>query len=65
MSDDEDDSELGKKSYWDDMYERELANLELNGDEGEVWWVAVCSAFRLPTEDGQPFAPMHLVLQVW
>jgi hypothetical protein len=37
------DSVLKKPTFtshsWDDVYEREVANFEETGDEGEIWWV--------------------------
>lgn len=30
-------SKLGTKDYWDTFYEKELANLEDHGEEGEIW----------------------------
>lgn len=34
---DSDECELGTLEYWESTYERELQNLQLNGDEGEIW----------------------------
>ncbi len=34
-------SKLGKHSYWEQTYKKEIANLENLGDEGEVWCGAV------------------------
>ena len=29
---------LGRREYWEATYVTELANLDLTGDEGEVWF---------------------------
>ncbi|XP_006815349.1 EEF1A lysine methyltransferase 2-like [Saccoglossus kowalevskii] len=31
-------SDLGKKNYWDNVYEQELSNFKESGDKGEVWF---------------------------
>ena len=32
------DSELGTKDYWENIYKLEVKNLKEMGDEGEVWF---------------------------
>ena len=32
------DSELGTKGYWENIYKLEVKNLKEMGDEGEVWF---------------------------
>ncbi len=36
-TDTEENSELGKREYWDAVYKDELANLHQHGQEGELW----------------------------
>ncbi len=37
FDEDDEDCELGRLEFWESTYDRELKNLQLNGDEGEVW----------------------------